>query len=214
MTPSASTSRTYRQRSSQLIAFLFIAAALVLIVSMLRAWSTDASPLFLSILLLGIAGSWALFLRPAVVVDREGVTLRNVVRDVQVPWHLLTDVEARWNVRVFVGERGFTAWAVSSQIDRPKGATGGLFGAGFGGSSALAKLSKEDTAGAPEPGGRKVTSRSVADVIEQTKAEYAAAVAQGEIVPPAEPRVAVRWAASVLAALAVPALGVLVFAFA
>jgi len=214
MTPpaTAATSRTYRQRSSQLVALLFIAAAAVLIGSMLLSWSTDASPLFLCVLLLGIAGSWAMFLRPAVVVDSDGVTLRNVARDVHVPWQLLTDVEARWNVRVFVGERGYTAWAVSSQIDRPKGATGGLLGAGFGGSSTLQRISKEDTAGAPEPGGRKVTSRSVADIIEDTKAAYAAAVARGEITPPAEPRVTVRWMPLVLAALAVPALGVLLFA--
>ena len=214
MSTSAATSKTYRQRSSQLVAFIFIAFALVLIVSMLRSWSTDPSPLFLSVLLLGIAGSWALFLRPAVVVDREVVTLRNVLHDVQVPWPLLTDVEARWNVKVFVGERGYTAWAVSSQVDRPKGATGGLLGAGFGASSALARYSKEDTEGAPEPGGRKVTARLVADVIEDTKAAYAAAVARGEITPPADPRVSVSWVPPVMAALAVPAIALVVLAVA
>lgn len=206
MTPSASTSKTYRQRSSQLLALLFIAAAVFLILSILRSWGQDPSPLFLSVMLLGIAGSWALFLRPAVVVDQQGVTLRNVLRDIHVPWHLLDDVDARWNVRLFVGERPYIAWAVATQIERPKG--GGL----LGGSSALSRYVKEDSAGAPEPGGRKVTSRMVADVIERTREEYAAAVADGQIVPPADPRVSVTWVPPVMAALALPALAVLVFA--
>ena len=208
MTPSASTSKTYRQRSSQLIALLFIAAALFLIISILRSWGSDPSPLFLSVMLLGIAGAWALFLRPAVVVDQQGVTLRNVLRDVQVPWLLLDDVDARWNVRVFVGERPYTAWAVATQVERPKG--GGLLGGG----SALSRYLREDSAAAPDPGGRKVTSRMVADVIERTREEYAAAVAEGQIVPPADPRVRVRWVPPVMAVLAVPTLAVLVFAVA
>ena len=213
MTPSASTSKTFRQRSSQLLALVFIAAALILIASMLRSWSTDGSPLFLSILLLGIAGAWALFLRPAVVVDQQGVTLRNIVRDVEVPWQELTDVEARWNVKVFAGERGYTAWAVSSQLERPKSAGGGIFGGGLG-QGALARYTRELTSGAAEPGGRKVTTRSVADVIEDTKAEYAAAVFRGEITPPADARVSVRWVPLALALLALPAVCVLVFAVA
>jgi hypothetical protein len=203
-----STARTYRQRSTQLLAYVFIAAAAFLILSLLRSWAANPSPGFLSLLVLGIAVSWVLFLRPAVVVDREGVTLRNLVRDVFVPWHLLTDVEARWNVRVFAGEKGYSAWAVSKG-DRPKPAGGGVLG-GFG-QSTLARYSAEDTAGAPEPGGSKVTSRLVADVIEDTKAEYAAAVAQGEITPPESPAVQVRWAVPALVALAVPAVAVLAF---
>ena len=53
-------------------------------------------------------------------LDREGVLLRNVVRDVRVPWALVTGVEARWNVQVFIEGRHFTAWAISSRAERPR----------------------------------------------------------------------------------------------
>ena len=210
MTPETAprTTRTYRQRSSQTLAWLFLIAAAVMVVSLLRAWGDNPEPLFLAWLVLGMACAWVVFLRPAVVLDQQGVTLRNLVRNVSIPWPVLSDVEFRWNVRVFAGERGYTAWAVSSQIERPKVSAGGLIGGMGGASSCLGRYSAADTEGAPAPGGAKVTSRYVAELIEQTRAEYVAAVADGEISPVADARVRVRWAVPAIAALAVPAVAI------
>jgi len=50
----------------------------------------------------------------------------------------------------------------------------------------------------------------VADAIDETAADYAAAVADGDLQPPAHPAVTIRWAPLPVLALALPLLAVLV----
>ncbi len=52
-----------------------------------------------------------LFWRPAVVVDDDGVELRNLVRDVRVPWSVLEAVTTRFALTLFTPAGRFTAWA-------------------------------------------------------------------------------------------------------
>jgi Bacterial PH domain len=150
---------------------------------------------------------WALFVRPAVMIDEEGVTLRNVVKDIHIPWTRLTDVEFRWNLKVWVGDRVYTAWAISSQAERPKGGAG-MFNLMSG---RLEKLAGTDVA--PSTSGPKVTAFLVARTIEQAKEEYDEAVVGGKI--PAVPDVQVQtsWSPLVLAVVLLPAIAVLALSF-
>jgi hypothetical protein len=67
-----------------------------------------------------VAGLWLLaaltalgcvFWRPAVVVDDAAVELRNVVRDVRVPWSRLEDVTTRFALTLHAGGRRHSSWA-------------------------------------------------------------------------------------------------------
>ncbi len=53
---------------------------------------------------------WLAFWRPSVVTDAEGVELRNLVRDVEVPYSAIDDVDTRYSLVVRSGGRSFSAW--------------------------------------------------------------------------------------------------------
>jgi len=54
---------------------------------------------------------YAVFWRPCVRVDADGVTLANVVRDVRVPFSRLEDVRTRFALTLETVEGTFTSWA-------------------------------------------------------------------------------------------------------
>jgi len=62
----------------------------------------------------------ALFWRPAVIVDDEGAELRNVLRDVRVPWAALDGVETRYALTLVSGGRRYTAWAAPTTGRPPR----------------------------------------------------------------------------------------------
>ena len=176
----------YRQRSPLVIAVLFGLGAVVLLGSAALSWRDHPQPLFVSWLVWGCAALWAVFVRPSVVLTPDGVRLSNIVREVRIPWSLVSDVEARWNVKVWAGDEGWTAWAISSQVERPKVASSLLPGM----STKLGPVRRPRrarAAGTAPAKAAKVTARAVADAIEDTSAEYAAAVDRGRDPAPAVP---------------------------
>jgi len=195
---------TYRQRSSVLLALLFVLGAVILVVSALLSWRDHPQPLFVAWLLLGSAVAWTVFVRPCVVLDQDGVHLRNILRDVDIPWPLVSDVETRWNLKVWSGDDGYTAWAIASQIERPKVHASVLPGL----SSKLDGFTGQDSS--TPRASTKVTARMVAEAIDETTEDYAAAVAEGDLQPPVDPAVTTRWAPLPVLALALPVLAVLV----
>ena len=194
---------TYRQRSSVLLALLFVLGAVILGASALMSWRDHPQPQFVAWLLLGCAVAWTVFVRPCVVLDQDGVQVRNILRDVAIPWPLVSDVEARWNLKVWSGDDGYTAWAIAAQVERPKVHAGVLPGL----SSKLDAFTGSEST--TPRASTKVTARMVADAIDETTADYAAAVADGDLQPPAHPAVVTRWAPLPLLALAVSLLAVL-----
>lgn len=60
-----------------------------------------------------VAVAWAVCVRPCVVVDSEGVTIRNILRDVRIPWAALTGVEVRWDLVVQTARASYPAWAIA-----------------------------------------------------------------------------------------------------
>jgi hypothetical protein len=160
--------------------------------------------LFAAWVVLGLAVAWTVFVRPAVLVDVEGVTLRNVVRDVHIPWTRLTHVTSRWNLKVFTDDKGYTAWAIASEAERPKGVSGGLFRMPVPG-----RLSGVVTADAkPSAAVPKATAQSVAGMIRTAKQEYDEAVASGVRAAVPDALVTVTWVPVALAVLLLPALSV------
>lgn len=66
-------------------------------------------------LLLGCLIAYAVFWRPAVFVDDDGVTLRNLVRDVRVPWPALTGVDTRYALTLITDQCRYQSWAAAAQ---------------------------------------------------------------------------------------------------
>lgn len=59
-----------------------------------------------------VAGScWAVFWRPAVVVDDGGVHLVNVLRTVDLPWPSIQAVDTKWALTLVTAYGKFTGWA-------------------------------------------------------------------------------------------------------
>ena len=200
------TQHVFRQRSPLLLAAACGATGLLLLGSLIWHWSDNPQPLFVSWILFGLAVVWSLFVRPAVLLDDEAVTIRSVVRDVHIPWVRITDVEFRWNLKVFVGERGYPAWAISSQVERPSGGSGGMFARVLPG-----RLDRQARADASLPTQTpKVTPSTVAATIEQARQEYAEAVAKGALPAAPDARVRVTWVPLSLVVLLLPALAVAV----
>lgn len=66
---------------------------------------------WLPVLAFGAALVHVLFWRPSVEVDDDAVTVRNLVRDVRVPWRRLDSIDTRYALTLFVDERRVSAWA-------------------------------------------------------------------------------------------------------
>lgn len=58
------------------------------------------------------AVAWALFALPAVTVSDGGVTVRNVLRTVHVPWPVFRGVETAWALTVRTSEGDVESWAI------------------------------------------------------------------------------------------------------
>lgn len=208
----STTQQVYRARSSVRLAVVCAVMGLFLLVSLARDWADSPRPLAVSWVLLVLAGVWSIFVRPAVLLDAEGVTIRNVLRDVHIPWALLTYADARWSLKLFVGDRGYTAWAISSQIDRPKPTSGGSFGLRRPSSRPSDRLAKAHLQQSlPDA---KVTASTVARSIEQAKRDVDEAMARGQLPVPVDDldgRVQVTWVPLVLLVVLLPAFAVVVF---
>jgi hypothetical protein len=200
----STTEQVFRQRSSLGLAAVCVVTGLILLVSLARNWADYPRAMFASWVVFALAVTWSIFIRPAVLLGVEGVMVRNVLRDVYIPWAALTEVKSRWNLKVFAGDRGYTAWAISSQVERPRVSSGAVLGK-------LSPRRLEGQFGADA--GRsttalKVTAATVARSIQRAKREYDEAVALGQAPEVPDDRVRVSWAPLVLVVLLVPAIAV------
>jgi hypothetical protein len=205
----STTQHLIRQRSPLTLAAVCGVTGLVLLVTIAWQWAESPEPLFVAWVLLVMAVVWSLFVRPAVILDEDGVTLRNVLRDVHIPWARVTDVESRWNLRVFVGERVYTAWAISSQAERPKTGSGGMFSMLPGRVDKFATSQTESSSPLP-----KITASMVAQTIEQAKEEYAEAVTKGTVVAAPDGQVQMTWVSMTFVILILPLIAVVALSLA
>lgn len=59
--------------------------------------------------------AWVVLWRPHVVLDRDAVTLVNVLRSVRVPYAAVRSVGSRWGLRVETAHGRWDAWAVPAR---------------------------------------------------------------------------------------------------
>lgn len=205
-TETSTMTHVFRQRSSLVLAAMCGVTSALLLLSLARNWADYPRPLFVAWIVFGLAVAWVVFVRPAVLLDIGGVTLRNVVRDVHIPWTRLTHTSSRWNLKVFAGDRGYTAWAIASEHERPRGGAGGMFRMPIPGR--LQGLASADTR--PPATSPKATAQSVARSINQAKQEYDDAVAQGELPAAPDETVRITWVPLAMVVLLLPAIVVIV----
>jgi hypothetical protein len=76
------------------------------------AWRDPVEGLrWLPVLALVAAVVYALFWRPSVEVDDDAVTVRNVVRNIRVPWIRLDALDTRYALSLEAQGRRYAAWA-------------------------------------------------------------------------------------------------------
>lgn len=97
------------------LAYLWAVAALLFVLDALRRGDLRDKVVVLAAVVAASAVVYALAYRPAVVVDDDAVLLRNVVRDIRIPWSAVTDVEREWVLTIEAGQRRYVAWAVSAR---------------------------------------------------------------------------------------------------
>ncbi|HET8601224.1 MAG TPA: hypothetical protein VFL99_12920 [Segeticoccus sp.] len=208
--PPDAPSKTYRQRSSELIGWACMVIAVVLLVMTAVSWTgSHPSIVFIAWVCFGAAVAWSVMLRPCLELSQHGVLMRNVVRDVRIPWTQVDDVEQRWNVKVYTPEdRGYTAWAIAAQPDRPRRS-----GFGFGFGARLRDYDRQVNADQPVPEKERVTASLVAEQIRRARAEYEFGRERGLIGPVGEGEVHQGWAWWPIAAMLVTAVAVAVLTF-
>lgn len=81
------------------------------LVSVLLADDPAASLWVLPWPLLGAAVTWAFMWRPRVVVDGEGVAIRNPFADWHVPWGAIKRIDTKWALELTLERGTVTAWA-------------------------------------------------------------------------------------------------------
>ncbi|HET7303159.1 MAG TPA: PH domain-containing protein, partial [Segeticoccus sp.] len=120
--PPDTPNRIYRQRSPQVSGWAcLVICALLLIMSAVSWASSHPSWVFVAWVCFGAAVAWAVLLRPSLELSQRGVLLRNVLRDVHIPWTQVDDVGQRWNVKVYTpDDRSYPSWAIAAQADRPR----------------------------------------------------------------------------------------------
>jgi hypothetical protein len=104
-----------------------------------------------------------------------------------------------------VGHQAYTAWAISSEAERPKGVSAGMFRLPMHGR--LHRVANEDAQLSSTAA--KVTAQTVVRSIRAAKQEYDQAVAEGELPAVPEGTVRVTWVPLVMLVLLVPAVVVL-----
>jgi hypothetical protein len=104
-----------RGRFARPFAVCWFALAAYLAVDVLRAGEGRTRWLTLAVLLLLTAVVYAVSFRPAVVYDDSRLVLRNIVRDVAVPWPRVTGLDWRYVLTVEVDDdKRYAAWALTA----------------------------------------------------------------------------------------------------
>lgn len=98
----------YRPRSNVVFAVMTAAAAILVAVASIQGGEPGR---FLPWAVALAAAGWAVFVRPAVIVDDDGVTLVNPLRTVQVPWTALINVTTKYAMTLYTPGGKYVAWA-------------------------------------------------------------------------------------------------------
>ena len=104
---------TFRPRVGPLLAFAWYAMAAFAAWDLIRRGDGRAVPIGLASLALVTVVVYAVAQRPAVVANARGVLLRNLVRDVWLPWHAVKGIEAKWSLSFQTSGASYGSWALT-----------------------------------------------------------------------------------------------------
>jgi Bacterial PH domain len=104
----------FRSTVARVVAWVFIVfAALNLVDVVIRGRGQSGRLAFALLVALALL-AFVLGLRPAVVADARQVLLRNLVRDVAVPWGAVTAIDSTDALRIHAGSSVFRSWSIVS----------------------------------------------------------------------------------------------------
>lgn len=99
----------FRSRGSVVLAAIVIVLAAVLAVSALVVgWPPSSAVAFAAV----GWGAWVLYVRPCVILYEDAVELRNVARDVTIPYGAIDDIDTRFQLNITARGRTYRAWAL------------------------------------------------------------------------------------------------------
>ena len=112
---------TFRSRLAPMMAVAWYVIAAFGAWDLIRRGDGREVPIGLVSLALITIVVYAMAQRPAVVAGPSGLLMRNVVRDIWLPWHDIKRIEAKWSLSVATQDRTFGSWAVSgANAHRPR----------------------------------------------------------------------------------------------
>jgi len=106
--------QVFRPRFAPILAYVWYVVAVLLAIDLVRRGDARSITIGLGVILLISVGLYAGAQRPSVIVDDLGITLRNLVRDVYVPWHEVQHVGAVWALSIETAKGEFRSWAVTA----------------------------------------------------------------------------------------------------
>ena len=104
----------FRPRFAPILAYVWYVVGGLLALDLIRRGDARSITLGLGVILLISVGLYAGAQRPSVIVDDLGLTMRNLVRDVYVPWHEVQRVGVVWALSIETAEGEFRSWAVTA----------------------------------------------------------------------------------------------------
>ena len=218
---------TFRLTTPVVLWWVWVAFALANVVDLAAQGSPAHSALVIDAIVLLITGlAYALALRPRVIADQAGITIVNPFRDHHVPWAVIQRVDAGDWVRVHhtrdsspvsaveVPGRAIECWAlyVSARAKRrdargaPPPRSGGFRGFGQQQADEMARLPAEAKYLASLPAAKAIAARL--DALAAKERGRAGRADSGQAGRPSP--VTARWAWFPFAAVAVPALALLI----
>ena len=112
---------TFRPRFAPAMAVVWYLIAAFGGYDLVRRGQGREIPIGLAVLALITVFVYAIAQRPAVIAGPRGVLLRNVLRDVWLPWHAVTKIEPGWSLSLATEDKRYGSWAVTGNASRQRG---------------------------------------------------------------------------------------------
>lgn len=111
---------SFTANGGRIMGIIGMAIGLIVVIDVFVEWRTAEGLFVAAIALLFCAAFWVGLVRPAVVAYENGVLLRNFLRDVHIPWHLVEHIDLSPILTVYVdgGERHRSVALASTRRDR------------------------------------------------------------------------------------------------
>lgn len=112
--------QVYRSGTAQVLGILTVLICAAALVSLALRGGTRDLLRFAGPVLAVAWVAWFGYWRPRVVLDDEGLIMRNVLRTVHVPWSAVREVHSRYGLRVDTADASYNAWAVAAPAGRDR----------------------------------------------------------------------------------------------